>query len=178
MSCTLKKLVSLLLVLVMILSLLPVQAMAMPLTSEGDQDPVIGGAFDIDFEGEETPGEEGDDAGDSGDVPPSALPEEGEDTPEESPDEELPDEELPGEEAELEMAEDTPAVLAGYAVMNGMVVDSSGTGVPGVSVMLFDMTDGEVLTIATTSTTGSWTAEKLILGNTYRVRYHKPGYAF
>ena len=178
MSCTLKKLVSLLLVLVMILSLLPVQAMAMPLTSEGDQDPIIGGAFDIDFEGEETPGEESDNAGDSGDVPPSALPEEGEDTPEESPDEELPDEELPGEEAELEMAEDTPAVLAGYAVMNGMVVDSSGTGAPGVSVMLFDMTDGEVLTIATTSTTGSWTAEKLILGNTYRVRYHKPGYVF
>ena len=79
---------------------------------------------------------------------------------------------------EEQLEPDISLMAVEYTTISGKVVDTNGSGISGVSVQVFDVTEGEVLELCTTGSNGSWTTSLPIIGNTYMVRYHDPRYTF
>ena len=64
-----------------------------------------------------------------------------------------------------------------FATISGYVVDSSGSGVEGVSVSVYDEAKQEfAVTSLLTDVNGAWTIDDATIGSTYIIRYYKSGY--
>jgi len=67
-----------------------------------------------------------------------------------------------------------------FSTLTGKVTDSDGAGVPGVSVLLYNIEENEALSLCTTNTNGVWQSAQydVIADYTYVIRYYKAGYTF
>ncbi|MBQ9921435.1 MAG: leucine-rich repeat protein, partial [Clostridia bacterium] len=67
-----------------------------------------------------------------------------------------------------------------FSSLTGKVLDSSGQGVSGVSVQLYNIDENVCLTACTTGASGTWSSVEydVIAGYTYIIRYYKAGYEF
>jgi hypothetical protein len=64
-------------------------------------------------------------------------------------------------------------------VLSGRVIDSSSTGVEGVTVSVYDKDKAEFAQDSiVTDATGSWSYNSATIGNYYQIRYYKVGYTF
>nr|MCR5502379.1 leucine-rich repeat domain-containing protein [Lachnospiraceae bacterium] len=63
-----------------------------------------------------------------------------------------------------------------FRKLGGNVSDSFGTGIEGVSVLLYDLADNSVSDNVYTDAEGNWEVDDAAAGHSYRIRYQKPGY--
>ena len=61
-----------------------------------------------------------------------------------------------------------------YGTVSGQIVDAEGNGLKRVSVSLYDMNLCEVVALCDTDDNGYWTCETVIAGNDYVIRLHCP----
>ena len=65
-----------------------------------------------------------------------------------------------------------------FTTLRGKVRDDAGTGISGVSVLLFNCLENQVWAMAETDAAGSWHYEEAERGTVYAVRYYHPLYTF
>ena len=89
------------------------------------------------------------------------------------------------EPAEVQQTDAVPAselstASVVFGTLQGAVTDSSGNGVPGVSVLLYNRDENTPLSLCRTNDAGIWTSEsyEVLVGYTYVVCYYKTGYTF
>ena len=150
MKQTLKRWTSGLLLVCMLLSMVPVDTLAV--FRPRDEDPAV----------------EIDDSYIAYEVPEEEEPYFPDDDPDLEPDEEqevlIPE---PGWELDLFDSEL-------YGTVSGQIVDAEGNGLKRVSVSLYDMNLCEVVALCDTDDNGYWTCETVIAGNDYMIRLHCP----
>ena len=64
------------------------------------------------------------------------------------------------------------------SAFSGKITDSTGAGIEGVSVCIWDVAKNEPLGTYFTAADGSWFCDEAISGRAYRIRYHHPAYSF
>lgn len=77
-----------------------------------------------------------------------------------------PEEADPEEDLIFGDAADPLLLDVSHATISGKVTDSSGTGTAGVSVLLYDVEDGDMPELCTTSTSCRWSSSAAVMEHT------------
>ncbi len=72
----------------------------------------------------------------------------------------------------------TEILAVSNGIVKGMILDTDGNGVAGVSVGIYDQTEQAEVTKVMTDETGTWTYQRFVSGHTYLIRYYHPLYTF